>query len=108
MKILGNLFKFLLAESGSVNLNNLWFVIPSALLAICTIAGLLIFYGRKIKAKIDKNKKTKTKNLSYSRNNKQNSKKQKVSKLERLENDYKNKKIDVEKYLKKREKLEKD
>ena len=91
----------------SVNLSNLWFVIPSALLAICTIAGLIIFYGAKIKTKIQKNKKSKKQTLSYNRNSaNKTSKKTKVSNLDQLEKDYKSGKIDVETYLKKREKLE--
>ncbi|MBO4412602.1 MAG: hypothetical protein J5779_01135 [Clostridia bacterium] len=93
-----------------VNLDYLWFVIPSVLLAVCTIAGLLIFYGAKIKTKLAKTKKQKSKIFVYNRNSttKAKTNTSKISNLEQLEKDYKSGKIDVDEYLKKREKLEKE
>ena len=60
-------------DENKVNLTYLWYVIPSALLAVCTIGGLIIFYGRKLKnKKFNKNRKTKNKKVTYSRLSKQN------------------------------------
>lgn len=39
-------------ETDSTALTYLWYVIPSILMALCTIMGLVIFYAKKIKSKI--------------------------------------------------------
>lgn len=110
------------------NSSIIWYVIPSVLLGICLIGGLIIFYTKKIKIK----KHTKKKKANYDRKktlNKQVAKRERDAaalekgnyeaqlesirkEIEKLENEYekseKDKKnpISLEKYLSKREKLQ--
>ncbi len=115
-----------------INTSTLWFVIPSALLAICTIAGLVIFYGLKIKnSKIFKKRaRNKTGKVSYRRNSSTNNSQSKAKveqaqaekeqtietqqtevlsteeQIEKLDKEFSENKISKKAYLKKRAKLE--
>lgn len=112
-------------EEPTRNLNYLWYVIPSILLGVCTILGLVIFYGSKLKKKIKFPKKAKK--SSYDRKktlNKQAASQKSVSantssiekqlksvksQITKLENNYKKTKSSptaLKEYVKKREKLQ--
>lgn len=112
----------------SSNSSLIWYVIPSVLLGICLIGGLIIFYTKRIKIK----KHTKRKKANYDRKktlNKQVAKRERDAatlergdyeaqlesvrnEIEALENEYaKNEKdkkspLSLEKYLSKRQKLQ--
>lgn len=118
-------------NASGTNLTYLWYVIPSILLAVCTIGGIIIYYAQKIKIKPRAKKKLsnkkkveydKTKNVKPTKADKIVETKQVEEKeltpkqieenltleaqIEKLENDFANKKISLKKYLKKRQQLE--
>lgn len=118
-------------NASGTNLTFLWYVIPSILLAVCTIGGIIIYYAQKIKIKPRAKKKLsnkkkveydKTKNVKPTKVDKIVETKQVKEKeltpkqieenltleaqIEQLEDDFANKKISLKKYLKKRQQLE--
>ena len=118
-------------NASGANLTFLWYVIPSILLAVCTIGGIIIYYAQKIKIKPRAKKKLsnkkkveydKTKNVKPTKVDKVIETKQVKEKeltpkqieenltleaqIEQLEDDFANKKISLKKYLKKRQQLE--
>lgn len=117
-------------ETSSTDLTYLWYVIPSILLALCTILGLITFYTKKLKTKIKlpskkrKNsydrRKTLEKQISDREKAELNSKKKNTENLnkelnkvkeqiEKLEEQYEKAKsnpLKLGEYVKKRERLQ--
>ncbi len=108
------------------NSSYLWYVIPSVLLGVCTIFGLIIFYAQKFKSKIKIPKKAKKNSYDRKRTlEKQVAQREKIektsevniekqlksvrSKIEKLEANYekyKSNRVTLKEYIKKREKLQ--